>query len=290
MRNVAIGTCSFSIPASWDELSTQELESIALISLSSSTRVALKLRVMLRILKLKVLRLHRNELGERSGFYLVRRGLNIFSLSPSQLNFIASCLDFLFVENHIVSKRIINPYPVINFGAVLKKRFFGPDSGLCNLSLGEWILAEVERTAYEETKDDKHLFRFLAILWRPTCRNHPDGDPRSPLRQDTLSKRALFLKRKLPAHRVRVMLWWYYGCLSYIQSRFASVLAPDGGSNASSASNVFDNFLRLVNGLANNDLAKNDAIRQSPLYDALYNLQIIIELQNKTKKHGSETL
>jgi hypothetical protein len=276
MKTITFGKHGYTLPSTWDELTTQQLETLSKITQQPVTMPELSVKCTFAFMGMKVVKML------DYGCFKVTKGLwRRYLVSSFQVNYLIDCLKFLFKDNEIISERVVNPYPELRLGWFGGKRFFGPDSGLANITLSEWMQAEIERTLYEETQNPMHLFTFLAILWRPTGLNHPDGDMRAPLSQDTLTERAQYFSRNLHPYKIRVMQWYYYGCFNFITNKFDEVFSAGN----STEDTLFDSFMAMVNGLAKNDLSKIDKIRSSLLYEALYNLQILMKTQPNNKSN-----
>ena len=75
------------------------------------------------------------------------------------------------------------------------------------------------------------------------------------------------------------IVWFYMGCLQFIQTRFPKPFEGGEGS-----SNVFDGMQRIIDALAHNDVTKKEQVKKSLLYDALYTMQCAAEQVDKIQK------
>jgi hypothetical protein len=279
MIEVRFQNDKYSLPSCWDDLTTQQFESLAKLVKTQIMLNELLFRFALSCMGMRMAFRYKVKVNGDDCYY-IRHGITrIYLVSPVQMGVLADSMSWVVTDNSIKPTVFKNPYP--EFSIKRFKRLFGPAEGLTNITLNEWMQIEVERDAWEKTQNNEFLNRMLAVMWRPTTVNHPDGDKRAPLRQDTLDDRAKRMA-KVPDHKKQVMIWFYTGCISFISAKFSEIFS----SNESGELSTFDGFMQMVNDLAKNDLTKIDKVRESPLYEALYNIQSIMK-QNEanTKKH-----
>ena len=283
MNIVEFQNDTYNFPSSWDELTQDQLEVLAKLQIQGCSRSELLTKLALFIVGMRLAYKHQVIINGNY-YYYVRHGITkIYLISPEQLSFLADSLSFLIDGSEIFPKLIRNPFKELH--VKLFYRIFGPDDGLINITVDEFIQAEIERNIYEQTKNTLHFNRFLAILWRPTCIKHPDGDQRAPLKSDDIFKRAKKIS-SIAAHKKQVMLWFYLGCLNFLMTKFKDVFSSEEGELPSS-SFLVDYFMKILTTLSKNDLSKVDNIRGKSLYDALYILQNIME-QNENNKPRNE--
>jgi len=277
MISVRFQNDEYTIPACWDELTTAQIETLARIVGKGLTVNELLFRFALHCMGMRMAFRYKVRVNDEDCYY-IRHGIKrIYLVSPTQMAVLADSLSWLICENSIKPTSCKNPYH--EFYPKRFARLFGPADGLTNISLNEWIQVEIERQAWGVSGSDHHLNRLLAILWRPTCLRHPDGDKRAPLRQDDIDTRAKRIAG-LPWHKKQTMLWFYQASLEFIATKFPEIFS--GGTAGESS--VFDGFMQMVNDLAKNDLTKIDKVREAPLYEALYNIQSIVKQNEKTTK------
>lgn len=289
MTIVKFNKDKYLLPSSWDEMSTKDLMTLSSLFLISKDRYGILLKLALSILGMRVAlryslcapdRLYflRDSHNYSAPHYFIRKGFRkLYLVNAQQMAALTNTLSYIFTENTINPLLKINPFPELRL--CFYRRLIGPADGLTNITLAEFITAEIEREAWENRKSLYHMHRFLAVLWRPFSTNHHEGDPRAPLNQDTIQSRSKQISRLKPEIK-QLMVWFYMGCLSFLQQKFDKVFSTDEHSNTSS----FDGFMNLVNLLAKEDLSKFENVRESPLYDALFNLQRKMEDFEKKKQ------
>jgi len=277
MNRVSFQNDVYTLPSCWDELTTQQIETLARLVQQGLTVNDLLFRFTLSCMGMSMAYRYRVRVNGNDYFY-VRHGIKrVYLISPEQMAVVTETMNWLVSENSIKPTSCKNPYHEFYYKPF--RRLFGPADGITSISLNEWIQVEIERSQWNVSNDEHHLNRLLAILWRPTCLQHPDGDKRAPLRQDDISPRAKLLA-KVPFYKKQVMLWFYQASIEFIAAKFPDIFTGGTPGNGS----VFDGFMDLVNDLAQNDLAKIDKVREAPLYEALYNIQSIMKRNEKQQK------
>ena len=118
---------------------------------------------------------------------------------------------------------------------------------------------------------DSHINDFLCVLWKD-LRFEPteDGDP------EWLADVSPDVKQ--------VMLWYYIGSMRFIAGKFHRLFS---GGESSTDENPFEAHQRIIDELAGGDVTKKEQVRRSPLFDALYTLEMAIERREKERKEGA---
>lgn len=107
-----------------------------------------------------------------------------------------------------------NFWPTVRIGL---RRLVGPAEALLDLSFAEFRDATDEMQLYLKTKDEHHLDRMLACLYRPAGSLQPSGRRVKPYSTDTLSKYASLCHRFKPWQKQLVLLW-FSACIRYMQT------------------------------------------------------------------------
>jgi hypothetical protein len=269
------------LPKTWDQMTTIQLEQLAGLVMRYSNRSDILVRAAFAFMGMRVCRPSNGMGKEPKNGYIVGKGFKRFFVTPLLVYFITDALEFIFNDNEVDPRRLANPYPTIRLGLFRKQTLHGPADGLANITLNEWIQVELERSAFNQTEKSKHLYRMAAILWRPSGAKHPEGDERKSNILDELPRRERIMRRYLKPHRLKVITWWYAGCLQYLSYKYDQVFfkADDSSGNTS----TFDSFMDMVNTMSQDDPAKIQQVRSLALYDALHNIQKIVIQQNEQK-------
>lgn len=275
MITVTFQNDTYTLPSHWDELTTQQFETLAQLTINGETANNLLFKFALHCMGMRLAWRYKVRVNDLDCYY-IRHGIKrVYLVSPFQMAVLTSSMQWLIDSNTITPTTIKNPYYAL-------EKFYGPADGLSNILTKEWILAEVYRSEWLSSKSDNDLNRFLAILWRPTAKHHPDGDMRAPFRAEAIDARARQMA-KLKPYQKQVMLWFYNGCLDFLSVKFPDVFTQ--GDNGTGKSPI-DGFSQMLNDLAKDVSSEIDNLNDSPLYKTLYLLQGIIEKANKKAKHN----
>lgn len=271
------------LPTTWDKLTTHQLEQLAKLVIRYNTKADITVRAVFAFMGMRLGKQVRNLLGTPTGAYIVVKKWKRYFVTPLLTFFLTDMLDFIFHDNEVNPRLLVNPYPTLRLGLFRKQTLHGPADGLANISLNEWIQVEVVRAEFRRTSNPEHLYRMAAILWRPTAANHPEGDVRSTNILDTLPARERLMRRYLPAHRLKVIMWYYTGCLQYLSYKYSLVFSTSSDDSDNTQANAFDSFMDMVNTMAKDDPTKIQQVRSLAVYDALHNIQKIMIQQNEQK-------
>ncbi len=134
-----------------------------------------------------------------------------------------------------------NPWPTItgeikHFDRTKKIKYFGPKDELSNISFYEMAQSFTEYEKYVKTKDEKHLHKVLAILYRPAKQYNKsnaetsyEGDIRLPLlgHEATVDRRAEQIS-ELPDLSKQLIQFWFVSCRLKIVNSFPNMFrVPD---------------------------------------------------------------
>jgi hypothetical protein len=279
MIEVKFQNDTYSLPESWDEVTTPQLETLAQLIQKGVTENELLFRFALYCMGMRMAWRYSVKVNDSECFY-IRHGITrVYLVSANQMAVLTSYIQWIVDDNQV--KPVITKNPYHELFTSRYRRLIGPADMLANISTSEWILAEIEKAEWANTKNEHHLNRLLAILWRPTAKSHPDGDKRSPFRQETFEQRTAQMA-KVKHQKKQVMLWFYQSCLAALANKFPDVFREGEAGDKSPV----DSFMQLVTDLAKDDLSKVDKVYISPLYQTLYTLQSIIEKSEKSKENN----
>ncbi|MBK5720140.1 hypothetical protein JGH11_04565 [Dysgonomonas sp. Marseille-P4677] len=244
---------SYILPGEWDELTAGQL--LFLIGLVNKNISAeeIKLKMFLFCLKARI--------GKRNtdDSFRLKVGKNYFDLSADELYAISEIFDFLFLETEdgirINPLLVKNPFPVIRIGWV---RLYGPADGLTDYTYQQFM--ELQIAQADAAGSEKKVNEFISSLYR-----RKKGKPSQ-------------LSFLIPNKKKTAIVWFYMGCMAFIQERFPLVFSGVGSSD------LADGQMRIVDALAKNDVTKKKEVRNADLYEALYTMQIAAEESEKLRK------
>ena len=292
MRTLQIDKRIFSVPASWRDLNPDQLTAVAGLADKGLSNHEFRI-ALLKILMGLTISQKKEMVIDNVNYYYFRHGLtNEFLISEIDILFITSAFDFMFhckksdTEDavytlHFREVRNLLPQIETRIGTL-----YGPADGLSNILLSEYIHAETAWSNFRKSGKYHFAVRLFAILYRPESKeadiNSPlfNGDRREPFNDFLLHTRTadLMVTNK---GTIAVVVMWYEACREFINRKWPEVF--DGGSEPEEKTDAFTGFMKMVNSLANNDVTKNNEVRQSYLYDVMFTLQSIVVQDRKMK-------
>lgn len=245
-----------TIPETWDEFTSEQLEVFARLMNRSFKVQHTKVLFLCYLLRLRIRRLKFED--EYRFRWKRQKGV----LSAQDIASLTQTLNFLFdssedPDTHVVtysvnSKLTRNPYPTLRlFG----RKLYGPGDAFDSLTYDQFVYSQHYFSLLSD--DPSALNYLLASLWH----RHKVFDS-SMLEKDSR------LFRFVPKHRKVVMLWYFTGSMSMLASRFPRVFSGNGKSTGS----IFENMQRIIDALASGDMTRKPLVRSGSLYDALFSM------------------
>lgn len=288
MKTLAINADKFQLPGSWNELTPDQLLRVGQLSTTQRSPADFKLKVLLKVTGLTVMPRREVLINDEPHYYLQSHNRKIHLVSLAALNEVCEAIDFMF---EIDSKSTPQQWTLCSrltrniIGPLKTSRgmWYGPADYLSNLITEEYIRAEVSLYRYYETHRVNYLDMLVAALWRPVATSPTSTDVREPFDDGAVASRAV-IASMLPAEAKNAVLMFYEGCRKALNAKFKS--ASSGKSKADK--DIFMQFMRMVSGLANNDVTKQEQVRRAPLMDTLITIDELArqqqELEQKMKK------
>jgi hypothetical protein len=285
MKVLTINLEKFNLPGSWNELTPDQLLRVAELSGQQRSEADFKMKLLLQVTGLRMVERDPVLLDGEEHFYLRTPGRNVYLMSVAQLNEVIEYLSFLFQYDEIevkgskekktecvLSSRLTRN--LIGTVKVGKKFWHGPADGLSNLKTGEFIRAEMCLHRYFETQKVEYLHMLFCTLWRPRplfhlvvagAVEHNSTDIRAAFDDGLVEKRALEVKG-VSANVLAAVLLYYTGSRKMMGLKFKYASDSKGDTPDK---DIFMNFMRLVNALANSDVTKHEAVRQAYLMETM---------------------
>lgn len=294
MRTLQIDKRVFNVPASWRDLDPDQLIKIAELADKGLSHHEFRISLLRILIGIAVLKKPEIVIDGVT-YYYFRHGITSeFLISEIDINFITSIFDFMFRKQtpdtpqdtyalHYREVRNLVPEIKTAIGTL-----HGPADGLSNILLSEYIHAETAWSNFRKSGKFHFAVRLFAILYRPEAAGintkSPDykGDRREPFNDFLLSDRTAAL---INTNRgsIAIVVLWYEACREFINSKWPEVF--EGGTEPAEKTDAFTGFMKMVNSLADNDVTKNNEVRQSYLYDVMFTLQSIMIQDRKMKKN-----
>lgn len=258
MRTLTLDEDDYSIPGEWNELTPDQLIYLIRMIKNRVTPEEVKLKILLYCMSATIRKFEHTSTGYN---YIIQVGRKKYPLTSPQVHAICEIFNYLFIEengavriNPLLTK---NPFPQAKCGCIT---VYGPQDGLIDLTYQQFADLAVWQTQLD--KSDKALDKFISIIYK---RQKSEASPNLIAKMSPTVKEAI--------------VWFYMGCLQFIQTRFPKPFEGGEGS-----SNVFDGMQRIIDALAHNDVTKKEQVKKSLLYDALYTMQCAAEQVEKIQK------
>ena len=296
MHTVTISEDQYSIPSRWNELNKEQLLNICRLSNLGLPPGEFKVLTLLNFLKLQPDQRPEATLAGRQYYYLRNPQGRVYMITAPDIHYLTASTKWLLQkcddenENTYVLKSRLskNLIPSILIGGVT---YYGPDDALTNCSYHEYMVAETALDNFRCSEDPKFVDRVIATLYRPSNpaidTSSPDysGDIRIKLNDYHIDDRIKLFSRLTPETKTAIM-FFYNGCRDYLTFKYPHVYEPpdDLTYNVKSkkkTSSCFENHMRIITAISNNDVTKHSAIRESNLHEVLLAFEQMLIQQEK---------
>jgi hypothetical protein len=286
MHTISIGDSKIHIPGNWNELTGEQLISMARIITENAPLDELKLKLLFAFADIHALQRPAVLVNDKEHFW-IRFKQRKFMVPAQSLAFIMTPFIQFFSEKseneYIVSPNLTRQLlPVIKAG---KQTLYGPGDGLSNITLREFIFTETAFSDYLHANDASARDKLIAVLYRPSGKIKPcsinfTGDIRERFNDNIIDSR-IKIVADMPDATKKAILWYYEGCKRHIAYLFPNVFRE--GNGGESTKSAFEGFMTIVDELANNQPADHERVLDVLLYSALNSLNQRIE---KLPKNG----
>ena len=281
-----------NLPENWNELTADQLLKVCSLVFTSHDPNTLLVQLLLLFSGLKFsTRRDPVMVDVIPHYYLKHNKTKIALISVEDVAFAASPLQFIFTlhnDNPVIESKLFhNKLPEIKCG---RKKLFGPDSALFNISFAEFIKLESLYDQYGKKNDPLTLDAIIAVLYRE---QDPDNSPQSPkfsgdirvpFNDHLVEANEKVIKGLKPEYKLAIRLF-YEGCRWFIFK--GSKLFPNafsGDCSDDSGMPAIHEFTKLVNALSNDDATRMEQIRQTRAWDIFYQLEALAQRNKELKK------
>lgn len=267
MRSLKLNDDEYLIPGEWNELTKYQLIYLVALVNKNITSEEIKLKLLLYCMEATVYSYDKRKTGYD---YLIKSGKKKYTLSAEEVTVICQMFDYLFTEynGQIVLYPTLtkNPFPETKCGC---RSVYGPADGLTNINYQQFVDLQIWQSQLDKNKSAVN--EFISVIYlRSEYNSEQNFKYTSPHLIATMS----------PTVKT-IILWFYLGCLAFIEKKFPLPFSGSGGKG-----NVVDGQMRIIDALAENKVINKDLVRKSLLYDALYTMQLAAEqsakMQTKT--------
>jgi len=271
MKILHIGDFEYQLPEKLNEMNVRELIFLShLVSLEIPIQ-EIKIKILFFCLKAKRLSVDSSLFsGSEPLHYKISIGKRKFVLSAEQIMIAAGAFDYLFTApdkngNCFFDNRLtVNQFTELKIGG---KKFYSPAEALTDISYNRYIYLETYYSAIRQKPEA--ALAFLACLFQ---------ERKKEFNPDELN---LELMQKVKPEVVILMCWFYIGSIRFIGDKFPRIFPAE--SKSLTNGNPFDGQMKLLDFMAKADPSKKRLIRDDKLYDVLYSLDYLLEVEeNKT--------
>ena len=261
MIKIRIQDPIYEVPASWDEMTKEQL--VFLIKLSFRSEVSyveMQLKFFLFCIKATV----RENVG--FGLFMIKTSQGRHALFADELTAVLTTFDYLFDVNdnniyQLSPKLTINHFKRVRCRC---KYLHGPGDALENITYEQFVWLQTWQSQLNANPDAVN--QFINVIYATQS-----------------DKRSLSSVRRMSKIAKTGILWYFQGTMSFLHQQFPHVFTS-GDDNKKT--NVFDYQQRIIDSLAEGDVTKKKQVRQSLLYDALYSMEMAaIRLEDMEKEH-----
>jgi len=287
MQRLQINNTLAEIPASFNEFTGDQLLFLARCIMHQDAEFEVRLKTAMYCAGLKF--------GKQQSECILPDGSTAI-LGNTDIWFIASSMNFIYnADGQFQSKLFLNRIPKIEFAD--GEAWHGPADAIGNLRWDEFCITQTHYGRFLITQDEKYLHELAAVLYRPHSGADPkaadfSGDVREHLNALITEERSKKLIENQPPEFLLTVLWFYAGCLEFINNEFPGVLSDPKktedsteGRSTGNSTDPFDAMMELTDVLCNEDVTSVEKVRSSNLYDVMRRLKNAKEKQKKQQEH-----
>jgi hypothetical protein len=172
----------------------------------------------------------------------------------------------------IFEKPKFNKVPIIDIECD-GELYVSPKAGLINITGAEIVMLEYFRTAYEITKEDKYLYKLVAVLYRPYNTNEHSrmerGDDRLPFNDNLIDKYALLISKSEKSN-IFGIYFWYCAVMAYKYEQYSDVFSSGTGTTTAKDP---EEWRHIIRSLRNNKMGNQKEVNEAYIGDILYEMR-----------------
>lgn len=263
MKTLTIGEDNYLIPGNWNELTNDQLIFLVRMMQNKVSTEEVKLKLLLYCMNAQVRRQEKTPEGLL--YHISAPKKKNYALTPMQMSAMADIFDYLFIyidEQYCINPMLTrNPFPKTNCGC---RTVYGPADGLTDITYQQFADLQIWQTKIEESKD--YLNMFLSIIYKD----------KKDVPLNVINKMSPTVKT--------CIVWFYLGCLNFLQNKFPKVFSGSGDKSG----DVVDGQMRIIDALAQGKLVDKDSVKNSLLWDALYTMEIAAEEMERLERERTK--
>ncbi len=270
MRTLKLNDVEFSLPGTWNEMTTVQLLVLSNLLLKDGVSVdEIKVKMLFTTMEAHVSH------NKPNGTYTLICRKHRFDLTLEDVSAMASIFDFLFVNREdgvpvLQSKLTKNPFRVLP--CKCSTRLKGAEDGLADLTYEQAIEAESYLFAFNQSKNVADLHKFVSALYHT-------GERFDVSKLENNAKK--FVSHASPAALHLVHLFWL-GCMDFMTTKYPNCFSQNA-DETEEPTHPFDAHRNIIYKLAGGDIVKETAVEQSLLHRVYHVLEAKIEEDEQTK-------
>jgi hypothetical protein len=268
------------MPLKWNALTTKQIFFVMKMFMKGLKKDIFLILAICNFVKIKTA--GRSKFIGSEQCYPFKKRFKKFFLSCEEIIMIKRKLYFLLQD----SKLTKNPIPKFK---MFLKSYYGPENNFYNITLREFIFAEMNFTSFVKSKELKYLNNIIATLWRKQVKPYKPnnvnykGDRREHFNDFLLFKRSRKI-RFLRKYKKMAIFTFYSGCRSSLQNEFPHIFSSDNGGGTKSTKNLATQMLALVRAVNSGDPTKNEKILDTNIREILGEIESAYEKIENIKK------
>ncbi|PIF32985.1 hypothetical protein CLU81_3555 [Flavobacterium sp. 9] len=231
-------TVKLYIPKSWDEMSSRQLEKIALLFSTTETNVKFYVKLFFLLNDIKWW-----QFAKKAKIRIILRSFPLSDLHKTY--------EYIFKENN----RTIFP----EFIKVKKRKYFPPQNRIANITADEFAVVDDLHIKWRETKNIEFLHYMCAVLYTES-KSRPVFD-----KNELHEKAAPFARVSI--QKLLAIEMAYFGCKNNLVKRFPKAF-PKPKPGASKPKKKYG-FSKVILSMAKGDLSKLEMIKKVNIYTFL---------------------
>lgn len=261
MKKLHIGESEYELPGTMDEMKLSELIFLSDLVSQEMPIQEVKIKMLLNCIGAHLVK------PKSEGFHRLRIGNKTFEFSTEDMTKVSAAFDYLFTAPDkdgrcfLDNRLLTNHYSEIEIDGIT---FYGPGKALEGTTYDQYIYLQV----YDQIKERKPeaIYNWLGCLFLRE---------KGKFNKDELNVEHMKL---LPPEAIILCFWYWIGSCRAIADKFPRIF-PE--VEAGEVQNIYDGQQKLLDYIAKADPAKKQQYKQDELYNILYSLDYLLEIEEE---------
>jgi len=261
MKTLHVDRYEYLLPESMNEMTTVQLIRLSELVANEIPVQEIKVKMLFICLNARARRM------KNAGYYRIKIDNHVFAFTAEQVANVSMAFDYLFTQPDdngrcfLDNRLTINHYPELK---IKRRKLYGPKNAMTDLIYDQYIYLQT----YDVMKEKKPeaVYAWLGCMFR--------RDKSTFCAEDLNLDRMKRIKPEV----IILTIWFWIGSCRFISDKFPRIF-PD--SDGSAIGNPYDGQQKLLDYIAKADPEKKRAYKQDKLYNILYSLDYMLELEEK---------